>query len=94
MNNYIIGNSNGAFSESFAENTLITANVYDNNGKAKIYLSIADTGSINITRNDNDIISGTFSCKLRFKENPADIIEIKEGRFDFTKSSINSTKFL
>ncbi|WP_426063399.1 hypothetical protein [Flavobacterium sp. DSP2-3-1] len=93
VDNYIIGNSDGALSNSFAENTLITANVYDNTGKAKIYLSIADSGSINITRSDNDIISGIFSCKLRDKENPDDIIEIKEGRFDFTKSTINSTNF-
>lgn len=93
VDNYIIGNSDGALSNSFAENTLITANVYDNTGKAKIYLSIADSGSINITRSDNDIISGIFSCKLRDKENPDDIIEIKEGRFDFTKNTINSTNF-
>ena len=93
VNSYIIGNSNGAREHELSENTLITAIIYDTKGVQKIYLSIADTGSINITRSDNDIISGTFSCKLRFKENPADIIEIKEGRFDFTKSTINSTNF-
>lgn len=93
VDKYNIGNSTGEFEESFAENTLITANVYDKNGNAKIYLSIADTGSITLTRSDNDIISGTFSCKLKYKDNPNDIIEIKEGRFDFTKNTINSTDF-
>ena len=93
INNYSVGNSNGAFSNSFAENTLITAYVFDNTGKGKTYLSIADTGTINITKSDNDIISGTFSCKLKYKENPNDIIEIKDGRFDFNKNTINSTDF-
>ena len=93
VNNYSVGNSNGAFSNSFAENTLITAYVFDNTGIGKTYLSIADTGTINITRSDNDIISGTFSCKLKYKKNPNDVIEIKEGRFDFNKNTINSTDF-
>lgn len=93
VNNYSVGNSNGAFSNSFAANTLITADVYDSNRNFKTYLSIANTGSINVTRSDNDVISGTFSCKLRYKENPNDIIEIKDGRFDFDKNTINSTNF-
>lgn len=91
--NYDVDNSNGALSYSLAENIMITAIVYDNTGKAKIYLSIANTGTINITRSDNNIISGTFSCKLRFKDNPNDIIEIKEGRFDFNKNTIRTTDF-
>ena len=93
VKNYPIENSNGAFSNSSATNTLITAGTKDNNGNLKIYLSIANTGTINITRSDNAIISGTFSCKLSFKDDPTDIIEIKEGPFDFAKSTINSTDF-
>lgn len=93
VSNYVVGNSDGATSNSFATNTLITAYVFDNTGKGKTYLSIADTGSIDITRSDNDIISGTFSCKLKYENNPNDIIAIKEGRFDFTKNTINSTNF-
>jgi hypothetical protein len=93
VDSYIIGDSDGAFSNSFAKNTLITASAYDSNGNRKTYLSIANTGSINILRSDNDIISGTFSCKLKYENNPNDIIEIKEGRFDFNKSTINSTDF-
>jgi hypothetical protein len=91
--NYDVDNSNGALSYSLAENIMITAIVYDNTGKAKIYLSIVNTGTINITRSDNDIISGTFSCKLNYKNNPNDIIEIKEGRFDFNKNTIRTTDF-
>ena len=93
VQNYSVGNSNGAFSNSLATNTLITAVTYDKNGNVKIYLSIADTGTINITRSDDAIISGTFSCKLSFENDPNDIIEIKEGRFDFTKNTIYDTIF-
>nr|WP_315200262.1 hypothetical protein [uncultured Flavobacterium sp.] len=93
LGNYIIGNSNGASEHEFCENTLITAIIFDSKEVQKTYLSIADTGTINITRSDNDIISGTFSCKLRFKDNPKDIIEIKDGRVDFNKNTINSTDF-
>ena len=91
--NYVLGDSNGALSNSFAENTLITANVYDKNGKAKIYLSIANTGSITLTKSNDVIISGVFSCKLKSENSLNDIIEIKEGRFDFNKNTINSTDF-
>lgn len=93
VNSYIVGNSNGAREHELSENTLITAIIYDSKGVQKKYLSVADTGSINITRSDIDIISGTFSCKLKSEENPNNIIEIKEGRFDFTKNTINSTNF-
>lgn len=58
-----------------------------------IYLSIANTGNITLTRNDNEIISGTFSCKLKNMNNPNDIIEVREGRFDFNKKTINNKIF-
>ena len=90
---YNIGNSNGASEHELCKNTLITAIIYDSKEVQKTYLSITDTGTINITKSNNDIISGTFSCKLKYKENPNDVIEIKEGRFDFNKNTINSTDF-
>ncbi|AKP69055.1 hypothetical protein CG08_0727 [Riemerella anatipestifer] len=68
--------------------------VFINDNKVlKTYLSISNTGSITISRNDSNVISGTFSCKLKNKDNPEDIIEVKDGRFDFNKQTINTTNF-
>lgn len=92
--NYIIKNSNGSLGDLPAEDTSITAIYYENTTDlSKKYLSIENTGTINITKNNNDIVSGTFSCKLKSEENPNKIIEIKDGRFDFNKNTINSTDF-
>jgi len=57
------------------------------------YGSIEGSGKIIITKYDNDIISGTFYCKLKNRDNSTDIIEVTEGRFDFTKNTINTTRF-
>jgi hypothetical protein len=57
------------------------------------YGSQEDTGKIKITRYDNQVISGTFNCKLKNRDISDDFIEITEGRFDFNKSTINTTKF-
>ena len=94
LKNYNINNSNGSFGDLPAIDTSITAFYYDNSTALfEKYLSIENSGTINITKNNVDIISGTFSCKLKSDENSNKIIEIKEGRFDFTKSTINSTDF-
>ena len=51
-------------------------------GIYKEYCSFEDSGTINITRYENGVISGTFSCRVRNKNDFNDIIEITEGRFD------------
>jgi hypothetical protein len=51
----------------------------------KFYGSIENTGKINISRNDNTTLSGTFYCKLKNRDNANDIIEVTEGRFDIKK---------
>lgn len=86
--NYAFGDSNGSTESTFSNGVMMTSYL---NGKK--YLSIANTGSINITKSDLNIISGTFSCKLKNKDNPNDIIEITNGRFDFDKNTINTTNF-
>ena len=53
--------------------------------KNSFYGSIANSGKITFTRNDSKVISGTFYCKLKNRDEPYDIIEITEGRFDLTK---------
>ena len=57
------------------------------------YGSIEGTGKIIITRYDDEVISGTFYCKLKNRDIPDDYIEITEGRFDFNKKTINTTTF-
>ncbi len=89
---YTIQNSNGAYDDIFAEGIMINSSLNINN-QLTIYLSIANTGSIHITKSDQNIISGTFSCKLKNKDNPNDIIEITDGRFDFNRNTINTTNF-
>ena len=57
------------------------------------YGSIEGTGKIIITRYDDEVISGTFYCKLKNRDIPDNFIEITEGRFDFNKNTINTTRF-
>ena len=93
VGSYPIGNSNGTMSSSTAQNTCITAVYKGKNATNPVYLSIENTGLVTLTKNDNLTISGTFSCKLKNKDNPNDIIEITDGRFDFNKNTINTTNF-
>ncbi len=50
----------------------------------KWYCSIENGGTLSISRYDyeNRIVSGIFSCTVRNRDNPNDIIEITQGRFD------------
>jgi hypothetical protein len=86
---YPISNVVGGFSADWGDATYIQV-LYKN----AFYGSIENTGNLQITKYTKGIISGTFSCKLKNKNNPNDIIEITDGRFDFNKTNINSTKFL
>jgi hypothetical protein len=47
----------------------------------KFYGAIENTGKINFVKKD-DIWAGTFYCKLSNKDDPNDIIDVTEGRFD------------
>ena len=95
---YLVKTVKGAFSTSLDgsfpdTNIVYMGAAYNGNSPTAGYSSIEGTGKIIITRYDNDIISGTFYCKLKNDIYPDDIIEVTEGRFDFTKSTINTTKF-
>ena len=46
-----------------------------------------------ILKSDLIIISGTFSCKAVNLNNPNDIINVTEGRFDVTKNTLITTNF-
>lgn len=58
----------------------------------KWYCSIENSGSLTISRYDfdNRIVSGTFSCTVQNRDDPNDIIEISEGRFDIKWDAIPS----
>ena len=57
------------------------------------YCSAENSGILTITRYDNGIVSGTFSCAVVNRDDPTDRIEITKGRFDFHGPSISTTQF-
>ncbi len=61
----------------------------------KWYCSIESTGTLIITKYDfeNGIISGTFSCQAVNKDDPNEVVEISEGRFDLNLFTIFDTEF-
>lgn len=66
---------------------------YHSNVPTSGYSSVEGTGAITITRYDDEVISGTFYCTLKNNVYPDVLIEVTEGRFDFNKSTINTTNF-
>ena len=89
---YIIKHVDGAFSVA-NPNIVYMGVVYRGDSPTSGYSSIEDAGKIIITRYDDEVISGTFYCTVKNDIYPEDIIEVTEGRFDFNKNTINTTKF-
>ncbi len=89
---YIVGQSNGELYSLGPNNNQIFAGITEN-GINKTYWSGTSAGSIKITRSDLgvgiSIYSGTFNCTLYNKDNPSEIIQITEGRFDFNSLTLN-----
>ena len=58
----------------------------------KWYCSIENSRTLTITRYDfeNRIVSGIFSCTAKNRDNPNEIIEITQGRFDIKWDAIPS----
>ena len=72
----------------------IHCRIYDNDeNKYKFFCSIENSGLINVTRYDNGILSGTFSCTAVNRDDPTEFIEITEGRFDINGYKLPTTKF-
>ena len=82
---YSVGQSNGELYSYGPNNNQIIAGISEN-GINKTYWSGTNVGIIKITRSDLGygiaIFSGTFTCTLYNKDNPSEIIQITEGRFD------------
>lgn len=61
----------------------------------KWYCSIENGGSLIITRYDfeNGIVSGTFNCTVKNRDDSNELIEITQGRFDINGYTLESTSF-
>ena len=87
---YIVGQSNGELNSLGPNNNQIIAGISEN-GINKTYWSAVSAGTIVISRFDypNGIYAGTFSCTLYNKANPSETIQITDGRFDISLSTLN-----
>ncbi|WP_052158328.1 hypothetical protein [Lacinutrix jangbogonensis] len=94
--NFIINESNCENGIDANPNINIRCRMWDDNLQVfKWYCSIENGGTINITYFDleNRIVSGTFSCSAQNRDDPEDIIEITQGRFDINRSTLSNTTF-
>ena len=89
--NYTINMSNGMSSIDGLNHNYIHCRVFNETTNSyQYYRSFDNCGTIKITTYNflNDIIAGTFSCKVRNSSNPLDEIEISQGRFDINPVTI------
>ncbi len=89
---YIINQSNGELYMNGPNNNQIIAGIKEN-GIYKTYWSGTNSGTITITRSELavgiSIYSGTFHCTLYNKDNPSEIIQVIDGRFDINGYTLN-----
>ena len=94
INNYSLGEftineSNCENGLNANNNTNITLKWYN-----KWYCSIENGGVVNFTKLDDfGNYSGTFNCTVQNRDNPNDIIEITQGRFDIKGSTLPNVIF-
>ena len=91
VGDYIIGQSNNEFFMDGPNNPHVIVQAYDGVNLGKRFLSGPNAGTIKITRFDypSGIYSGTFSLKVYNKENPSEIIQVTDGRFDINAFTLN-----
>ncbi|MAP53910.1 MAG: hypothetical protein CL605_03320 [Altibacter sp.] len=91
---YIVNKSNCQQGFQSLPTHNIHGRVYDfNESIYKKYCSLPNSGTITITRYDNGILSGTFSCRAANEDDPNDIVEITDGRFDLDLSRLQYEDF-
>jgi hypothetical protein len=90
IGNYPINQSNGELYADGPNNNQIIAGIKEN-GVQKTYWSGNNAGTITITRFDylNGIRSGFFNVTLYNKDNPTEIIQVTDGRFDINVATLN-----
>jgi hypothetical protein len=96
---YIIDESNGQSSiDGYNHNYMHCRIFNEETNSYQYYRSFANSGVLKITRYDfvpgvKLIFSGTFSGRVRNSVNPADEIEVTQGRFDFNAITMLSTNY-
>jgi hypothetical protein len=91
-NTYIIGQANGMHFSDGPDNPYAIVRICDEINPCKVYYSSENSGTIEITRfdYDNGIYSGIFGCTLYNIDNPEEIIEVTDGRFDIKIATLNN----
>ena len=93
---YTINKSNCQTDIDAIKNVNVRCRWWDEDSKSyKWYCSTNNSGILNITRYDfaHRIISGTFNCMVKNKDNSNEMIEITEGRFDINWQTLIHTNF-
>ena len=88
---YDLGQSNGNYFTASPNNNHVILKRIVNSDNVKTFLSNSNSGRITITRFNypNKIISGIFSFNLYNSNNPNEIIQITDGRFDINLVTLN-----
>ena len=92
LSNYIVGQSNVEFFADGPNNPAIIVRETNNGISGTTYISGSNAGTISVTRFDysNGIYSGIFNATLYNKDNPSEIIQVTDGRFDINLATLNS----
>ena len=96
---HIINESNGMTSIDGFNHTYLHCRVFNTTTNSyQYYRSFENSGILKISRFEfvpfvKRIVSGTFDCKLKNSVNPIDIIEIKNGRFDYNGATLPNKIF-
>ena len=91
VGNYTVGQSNNQYFIDGPNNPQIIVRETINNISGKTFISGANSGTIIISKFDylNGLYAGTFSCELYDIENPTQIIQVSDGRFDIDQTTLN-----
>jgi hypothetical protein len=92
----VINESNGSSNiDGFFHNYIHCRVFNETTNSYQYYRSFENSGSLTITKYDfnNRIISCTFNCLVKNSADSTDIIEIKNGRFDFNGTTISNAIF-
>jgi len=91
VGNYIVGQSNSEFFADGPNNPEIIVRETYNGVSGKTFLSSSNSGTVTITRFDypNGIYSGIFNATLYNENNPSEIIQVTDGRFDINLATLN-----
>lgn len=90
---YTINESNCEDNVDAIQNVNLFCRWFDESSQSyKWYCSIENGGTLTITRYDfeNSVFSGTFTCTVQNRDDPNDVIEITQGRFDIKWDAIPS----